>query len=97
MKYLVMTKDQYIDGWNLKEVDGKGPAIPEVISASKEGKEVRIAVEVPFSLDISIGEPGEQVERQPAEEPEKTLETEEEVQRSETGQDKSEADQDSGE
>ena len=58
MDYQVWTKDEFGDQWNRDECGDLGAAKRELIAALKTGKEATLTVEVPFSLELKVGEPG---------------------------------------
>ena len=96
MDYQVWTKAEYGDQWDREDCGDLGAAKRTILAASKEKKEVILTVEVPFSLELKVGEPGAEPKtpkRKPAKEPEET--PEEEVE-SEADKDPAEQDQNPG-
>lgn len=90
MNYTVWVKDEYDETWRPKECGDLGAVKRIVLQAAKDKLEARITVEVPFEVQIKVGDPGAEVKRKTKKETtpaEATTETEEQ---DETDKDQSE-------
>lgn len=58
MGYRIWTKEEYGDCWNGEEAADLEEVKRLVLDASKKGKEVLLTDDIPFSLEIKVGEPG---------------------------------------
>jgi len=90
MDYQVWIKDQYGDSWSREDAGDAGSAKRLILAASKEGKEVVLTVEVPFSLELKVGEPGGEVKKRKAGKEPAAEETQEEATKSEADQNQAE-------
>jgi len=58
MDYQVWTKEEYGELWDRQEVGDLPAAKRAVLEGAKAGKRVTMTVEVPFFLELKVGEPG---------------------------------------
>ena len=90
MDYTVWIKDEYEDKWLPHECGDAGAVKSKVLEAANQALTVRITVEVPFEIQLKIGEPGAEGRKQTGTRSKKVEETPEEVSEDETHQDKPE-------
>lgn len=60
MNYQVWTKDQYADNWARVDCGDLGAAKRTILQAAKDGKQTVLTVEVPYEVQLKVGEPGEE-------------------------------------
>ena len=58
MDYQVWTKAEFGDQWDRQDCGDIDAAKRTLLEASKAGKEAMLTVEVPFELELKVGEPG---------------------------------------
>ena len=63
MDYTVWIKDEFAEGWVPHDCGDQTAAKRKVLDAAKLGREVRMTVEVPFEVQLKVGEPGAEVRR----------------------------------
>ena len=87
MDYQIWTKSEFGDDWQRTDAGDLEAAKRELLAASKKGLEPILTVEVPFDLQLKVGEPGAEVKRPREKKTEKTEEKTEEATKSEADQD----------
>ena len=90
MDYTVWVKEEFGDMWMPHVCGDVAAAKRKVLDASKMGKEVRMTVEVPFEVQLKVGEPGAEVKKPKPKEKEKAAETTQEEVEVETDKDPAE-------
>jgi len=63
MDYQVWTQEYAGADWKRENVGDLPAAKRAVLAAAKEGKETILTVEVPFSIELKVGEPGAEVRK----------------------------------
>lgn len=63
MDYQVWVKDQFGDTWGREDVGDLGAAKRSIMAAMKLGNDAVLTIEVPFSLELKVGEPGAEVKK----------------------------------
>ena len=58
MDYQVWTKEEYGDNWKREDCGDLAAAKRTILANEKTGKEITLTVEVPFSTELKVGEPG---------------------------------------
>jgi len=96
MDHLVLTKEEFGDLWSLEECGDIPAAKRKVLEATKKGATVRLAVEVPFSVELKVGEPGGEGKTPKTPKPGKSGSKSQEELNREADQSQSEQDQNSG-
>ena len=61
MNYTVWIQEEFGDTWMPHECGDVGAVKRKVLEAAKSGLTVRVTVEVPFELQLKVGEPGTEV------------------------------------
>ncbi len=90
MDYQIWTKEYEAGPWSREDAGDIEAAKRIILAASKEGKESILTVEVPFSLELKVGEPGGEVKKARTPAKEKTKEKPGEESQDETNKDKPE-------
>ena len=87
MDHTVWIKDEYDDKWAPHECGDAGAVKRKVLDAAKAGQTVRITVEVPFEVQLKVGEPGAEVKHPKRKEEKKVEQGKEEDTQDEADQD----------
>lgn len=66
MDYQVWIKREFGEEWSREDCGDLGAAKRRILDASKQGEKAALTVEVPFSLELKVGEPGGEVKKKPA-------------------------------
>ena len=66
MDYQIWIKNEYDEGFMKQEAGDLEAAKRVILVASKVGREVMLTVEVPFELELKIGEPGDELKKTPS-------------------------------
>ena len=90
MDYQVWVKEEYGNLWGRTDCGDLGAAKRKILDASKEGKEASLTQELPFELQLKVGEPGAEVKKSKAAKTLDPPETTEEVVKDEANPDKPE-------
>lgn len=97
MDYQIWIKEEFGDTWSRVDAGDLGAAKREILVASKAGKEAILTVEVPFSLELKVGEPGGETKKRRTTKEQPAEESQEEGAENEADKDPAEQDQNPGE
>lgn len=90
MDYIILVKEEFGDLWAKKDAGDVAAARREVLAAEKTGRQTILAVEVPFEVQLKIGEPGGESNRKLSAKKPPSSEKVEEAAESETNPDPAE-------
>lgn len=97
MNYIILTKDEFSDMWRRQDAGDKGAAKRLLLEELTTGRQPILAIEVPFDLQLNVGEPGDETKKTIKTRVLKGDETTEEARQREADKNKTESDQSSGE